>query len=477
MSLAKVKKNQEKLRQLPGVDIIIKQKEIAELISTHGHELVTHVSRQVIDDIRNNVLNGKNIPTTQQISEKISALVKNLINPSLKKVINATGIIIHTNLGRAPLGEKVLEDLRDIILGYSNLEFDLTKASRGQRNRHIVSLLKFITGAEDAVVVNNNAAGIILSLNVLAKDKEVIISRGELIEIGGSFRIPEIMAASGAKMVEVGTTNKTHLSDYANAINEDTALILKVHKSNYAIKGFAEEVSLSELVEFAHSKGLPVIYDIGSGLLRKPKKIPLQEEPDVKTSIKDGVDLITFSGDKLLGGPQAGIIAGKKDYVSLLAKAPLMRALRVGKLTLATLSFVIRRYLDDQTLAQSLPLYSMLEKSEEELKVKAETIVNKLNKSGIKAKVVKSIGQCGGGTLPILELNSFAVALISDHKSQKERSHFAENIFQKLLTLDYPVIGILRQGEILFDVLTLFENDFSYIESAIAETVLKEINK
>jgi L-seryl-tRNA(Ser) seleniumtransferase len=472
-----LEKDQAKLRQLPGVDIIIKKKEIAQLISKYGHELITQIIRQVIDDTRNDILIDKNIPSNEQISANVSNLFRNLMTPSLKKVINATGIIIHTNLGRAPLGAKVLDDLKDITLGYSNLEFDLNIASRGERNRHIIPLLKFITQAEDAIVVNNNAAGIILALNVLAKDKEVIISRGELIEIGGSFRIPEIMVASGAKMVEVGTTNKTHLSDYANAINENTALILKVHKSNYAIKGFAEEVSLSELVQFAHSKKLPVIYDIGSGLLKKPENIPLRDEPDVKTSIIQGADLVTFSGDKLLGGPQSGIIAGKKQYVSRLAKTPLMRALRVGKLTLATLSGVLRCYLDDQNLVESLPLFSMLEKSEKELKERAELLQNQLMKAGVKAKVKNSTGQCGGGTLPVLELKSYAVTLTSDLKSQKERSRFAENIFRKLMALDYPVIGILRQGEILFDVLTLFEKDIPYMVSAISKTIIKEINK
>jgi L-seryl-tRNA(Ser) seleniumtransferase len=472
-----LKKDHAKLRQLPGVDIIIQQTEIAELSSRYGHELVTQITRRIIEDIRKNVQDGKTLPSIQQICAEVSGLIKKLTSRSLKKVINATGIIIHTNLGRAPLGEKVMAELKDITIGYSNLEFDLKTASRGERNRHIVFLLKLVTGAEDAVVVNNNAAGIILCLNVLAKDKEVIISRGELIEIGGSFRIPEIMSASGAKMVEVGTTNKTHLSDYTNAVNENTALILKVHKSNYAIKGFAEEVSLSELAKFSHAKGLPVIYDIGSGLLRKPKTLPLQDEPDVKTSIKQGADLVTFSGDKLMGGPQAGIIAGKTEYISLLAKAPLMRALRVGKLTLAALSSVIRGYFDDQGLAQSLPLFSMLEKSDKELKKTAEALSNELNKAGIKAKVKRSTGQCGGGTLPILELNSYAVVLVSNGQSQKDRSQFAEHIYRELANLDYPIIGVLRQGEVLFDVLTLFENDIPYLVSAISTAANKKIIK
>lgn len=473
----KDKENRDKLRKLPGVDTVLNQKRIIELISRYGHELVAYVIREVIDDVRKEILKGKKTPGIEQIAEMVCEKVKTFSYPSLKRVINATGVVIHTNLGRAPMGKKVLEEVKDIILGYSNLEFDLKKGSRGQRNEHVVSLLRFITGAEDALVVNNNAAGIILALNTFAKNRDVIISRGELIEIGGSFRIPDIMAASGAKMVEVGTTNKTHLSDYEKAIKKNTALILKVHKSNYYIGGFTEEVPLKELVKLAHSKKLPVLYDIGSGLLRKPKNLPLLDEPDVRTSLQEGVDLVTFSGDKLLGGPQAGIIAGKRKWISILNKAPMMRALRVGKLTLSALSTVIRSYFNDRTLVESLPLFFMLERTEEDLKKSAEALVSKLADSGIKSRVVKSTGQCGGGTLPNLGIESFAVSLTCEHKSQKKRSLFAEKVFRKLLDLDYPILGILRQGEILFDVLTLSEADFPYIAAAISQILSSQVEK
>jgi L-seryl-tRNA(Ser) seleniumtransferase len=296
------RENSDRRRELPGVDTVLKQENIIGLVSRHGHELVAYVIRDVIDEIRTDMLTGKQAPGIEQIAETVCEKIKVFSSPTLKRVVNATGVVLHTNLGRAPLGEKVLEELKDIIRGYSNLEFNLKKASRGQRNDHVVSLLRFITGAEDAVVVNNNAAAIILALNTLAKNREVIISRGELIEIGGSFRIPEIMAASGAKMVEVGTTNKTHLADYEKAINQNTALIVKVHKSNYYIKGFSEEVPLKELVKLAHSAGLPVLYDIGSGLLRKPGNLPLREEPDVKTSLREGADLVTFRTLKKVPG-------------------------------------------------------------------------------------------------------------------------------------------------------------------------------
>lgn len=465
----KDKETRNKLRALPGVDTLLQEESIAESVARCGRELIIYVIRGVLETVRKDIRNGKQPPGIEQIARSVAEQAAAFSEPSLKRVINATGVIIHTNLGRAPLGQKVLDELKSIVLGYSNLEYNLKKASRGQRNDHVVSLLTYITGAEDAVVVNNNAAAIILALNTFAKDREVLISRGELIEIGGSFRIPDIMAASGAKMIEVGTTNKTHPADYENAITENTALILKVHRSNYFIAGFTEEVPLKELVKLAHNKGLPVLYDIGSGLLRKPGNLPLAEEPDVNTSLSEGADMVTFSGDKLLGGPQAGIAAGKKEMISRLSKAPMMRALRVGKLTLSALATVIRSYFDDRSLIESLPLFAMLERTGEDLKASAETLAAQLTKAGIKARVVKSTGQCGGGTLPHLKIDSFAAALTSNQKSQNERSAFAEEMFQELLNLDYPIVAILRKGEILFDVLTLSQEYFPYITDAVSK--------
>jgi len=465
------KKNKEKLKHLPGVDLFLTQEKIIDAVVAYGREPVTYAVRETLTDARNTILDGKNPPSIDQLAADACRLVQNMFTPSLKSVVNATGVAIHTNLGRAPLGQKVLEELKYIILEYSNLEYDLKHAARGNRNQHVVPLLKFITGAEDALVVNNNAAGLILALHTLAQNRDVIISRGELIEIGGSFRIPDILAASGAKMKEVGTTNKTRLSDYENAVNENTAMILKVHKSNYSIEGFAEEVPLKDLVKFARSQNLPLLYDIGSGLLRRPGGLPLADEPDVKTAVSEGADMVAFSGDKLLGGPQAGIVMGKKEYIARLSRAPLMRALRVGKLTLAALSTVIRCYLNDRDLVESLPLFSILEQTEAELKRKAGVLQRKLKGSGVDANVVKSTGQCGGGTLPKLKIDSYAVALNSGHRSPKARSRFAETVFHRLLDLDYPIIGILRRGDILFDVLTLSETDFPYITSAISEAV------
>lgn len=461
----------KQLRKLPGVHLVLEQPDIKPLISKNGHELVTFAIREVISKARKDILANKKVIGMEQIIFQVHEKVNSIFYPSLKPIINATGIVLHTNLGRAPLGEKVLKDMEDIIAGYSNVEFDLEKAARGKREDHVVSLLKYITGAEDAVVVNNNAAGLMLALHTLAKDREVIISRGELIEIGGSFRLPEIMITSGARMKEVGTTNKTHFSDYENAINDNTTLILKVHQSNYIIAGFTEEVPLKELVKLAHSRGLPLLYDIGSGLLRKSGNLPLENEPDVKTSLNEGADLVMFSGDKLLGGPQAGLVVGKKELISRLKKAPMMRALRVGKLTLAALSSVIRSYFDDRTLVKTNPLFSILEQTHDDLMKKIHILYSQLTGARVKNKIVESIGQSGGGSLPTLKIKSVAIALVCEEKSQNQRSRFAEKVFHRLLGLKVPIVGILRQGEVWFDVLTIPKDQLSYVASSIIKAV------
>ncbi|MFC1595853.1 L-seryl-tRNA(Sec) selenium transferase [Candidatus Margulisiibacteriota bacterium] len=460
------------LRNLPGVDILLNHEEIKPLPKLYGKELVTGIIRNVLDSARQAILSGQPALTGEQIVEQVITNTHNIARPSLKPVINATGIILHTNLGRAPLGPAVLKDLSGIASGYSNLEYDLQQAARGKRGCHTTNLLQTITGAEDAIVVNNNAAAIVLALSTLAKDKEVIVSRGELIEIGGSFRIPDIMAASGCKMVEVGTTNRTRLSDYEQAIGENTALLFKAHKSNYEIKGFAEEVEVKELVQLGREHNLPVLYDIGSGLLRKPQNLPLASEPDVKQAVNSGADLITFSGDKLLGGPQSGIITGREELVQQLARAPLMRALRVGKLTIAALASACRHYLTDRDLKDSAPIFMMMERSADELNRLAALLQKTLQQKGLEAQVIENKGQCGGGTLPDLELKSFAVTIAPlPELNKKAKGEFARQLFRQLLALDKPVVGILKQGKILLDVLTIFEDDLPYIAESIARAV------
>ncbi|MBC8382880.1 MAG: L-seryl-tRNA(Sec) selenium transferase [Candidatus Cloacimonetes bacterium] len=454
------------LRKIPGVDTLMKNSEIKKLISEYGEELAVFSIRKVLGEIREAVMKGKKLPQNDRILNRIRKKVYHIGTCSLKPMINATGVVLHTNLGRAPLGSALTEEVAKIIEGYSNLEFDLEKGKRGHREDHITDLVTFITGAEDAVVVNNNAAGVYLSLKTFCENKEAVISRGELIEIGGSFRIPDIMQQSGAKMVEVGTTNRTRLSDYEAALTEETAVLFKAHKSNYYIKGFSEEIEIEKLAECAHAHGLVCIYDLGSGLLRKPKGLPLSTEPDVRSAIRSGADLVMFSCDKLLGGPQAGIVAGKKEYIQKLKKSPLMRVLRVGKMTLAALSEVIRCYLKDETLLTNVPVFRMLDQKKDELKKKAKEFSQLLSKENISNKIIDNIARCGGGTLPQVEIPSYAVQLdLSKSKLSPEQ------LYHKLLQLDKPILGILREGSLLFDMFTLDKDQTTEIAKQIKKMI------
>ncbi|NLP02051.1 MAG: L-seryl-tRNA(Sec) selenium transferase [Fibrobacter sp.] len=463
--------NPEKnFRQLPSVDKVLHTGISEELIERHGRAIVTYAVRRALQNARISMEAGENKIdlSPEGISHSAGDIVKAICEPSLKPVINATGILLHTNLGRAPLGDAVVEGMIPVISGYSNLEFDLQSASRGHRTEHLSEFLTYLTGAEGIIIVNNNAAGIILALSTFASGKEVIISRGELIEIGGAFRIPEIMAASGAKMIEVGTTNRTRLSDYEQAINPATAAIFKAHKSNYTIEGFTEEVSVRELSILARSYQIPLFYDIGSGLLRKPDLKGFENEPNVQSAINDGAELVMFSGDKLLGGPQAGIIAGRRELVSALSRAPLMRALRVGKLTIAALSQACRSYLSDKSLVENNPVFYFLHRKDEEKREIAVTLKDELAKRQIASEISESTGQCGGGTLPDLKIPSYAVTLISP---VKDREAFAESVFHNLLKRDLPVLGILREGRIVFDVFALSGKDLPVIVEATVDCV------
>ncbi len=459
-----------KLRHLPGVNQLLEDERVAGAVWKQGRELVTYAVRQVLNDHRQQALADRSIPDREVLVEDVLRCTQALSAASLKPMINATGVILHTNIGRAPLGEMIMQDLCEKTRGYVNLEFDLKKACRGQRNHHLREIIRYLTTAEDAVVVNNNAAAIILILSTLASGREVIVSRGELIEIGGSFRIPDIMKAGGVHMVEVGTTNKTRISDYKDALTENTGLIFKAHQSNYSIQGFTEEVSVAQLSKLARSRGIPFVYDIGSGLLRKPEGLPF-DEPDVRSAIKDGADLVTFSCDKLMGGPQAGIAAGKKELVEQLAKAPLMRALRVGKLTMAALSEVCIQYLDEKALFSKLPVFRMLKRTQEETRHMAQALRAACDKQNISCRILSSAGRCGGGSNPESCIPSTAVEILSNDPPLKGRQTFAEQLFSALLQTDRPVLGILREGKILFDMLTIFEEDIPFIADCIGNAV------
>ena len=338
-------------RSIPKVDILLEKDEIKAVISEYGHEIVMDIIREETDRLRLLIAEADSETGLKSkidnLTDTIVNEVKNLFKPKVRKVINGTGTILHTNLGRAPITRTQAELLKDIVCGYSNLEYNLELGKRGERYSHFEKLLCRITGAEAAMVVNNNAAAVMLILSTMAKGGEVVVSRGELIEIGGKFRIPDVMEQSGAKLVEIGTTNKTHLSDYEEAVTENTKAFLKVHTSNYSIVGFTQSVTASELKPLAEDKGLPIIEDLGSGVLIDLAKFGLTHEPTVQEAIEAGVDVVCFSGDKLLGGPQAGIIIGKKKYINMMKKNQLTRALRVDKFTVTALELVLLSYLNE----------------------------------------------------------------------------------------------------------------------------------
>ncbi|HDQ15614.1 MAG TPA: L-seryl-tRNA(Sec) selenium transferase [Bacteroidetes bacterium] len=462
-------KKNEILKNLPSVNKILKNQTVKELVLLFGRETVLYAIRQTLEFFRDKTINLGISFSDEEIIQKVVEVNNLFTKKSLRRVINATGIVIHTNLGRSPLGSNLLDETFEILTDYNNLEFDLQTGKRGSRLVHTSSILKLLTGADDVIVVNNAAAAVMLCLNTFAKKKEVIVSRGELVEIGGSFRVPEIMKAAGCKMVEVGTTNKTKSADYENAITSKTALLFKAHKSNYVINGFTEEVDLQELCNIGRKHQIPVIYDQGSGLLKNMNLQIFENEPNIKKSISTGVDLVCFSGDKLLGGPQAGIIAGKKEYIDKLKKNPMLRALRVCKVTIALLETVCSYYLKDEILFSKNKIYKSISKDISELDIRAKRLANLLQTNGINCEVVETKPQIGGGTLPDKTIHSRAVLLISDISSNKLRSEYAEKIYKILLNSTIPVLGILVKGNLLLDVMTINEDDIEFVANAIVD--------
>ncbi|MBN1619327.1 L-seryl-tRNA(Sec) selenium transferase [candidate division WOR-3 bacterium] len=434
-----------------------------EITEKYGREAVLYSVRKAIEDVKNgSVLSSEK--DAEKIIQSLSAQeLEKIFGSKLKKIINATGVIIHTNLGRAPLGEEAVKEISEVCSGYCDLEFDLTKGKRGKRLDCVEDTLKFLTGAESVAVVNNNAAALMLVLGEFAKKKEVIVSRGELVEIGGSFRIPEILKASGAKMIEVGTTNRTRISDYAGAACEKTAMFLKVHKSNYVIKGFTEETSLSSLIKLSAEKKIPLLYDLGSGCVDSSLGQNLYGEPDIKSAVKSGAHFVTFSGDKLFGGPQAGIICGRREDVEKLKKAPMMRAFRVGKLTLAALGSVAVMHALNSSIAA--PAVKMILSTEKDLRLRAEKLTKLLKERGFDAYLEKSAAQSGGGSLTDIKIDSYCAAL--DFQGKKDKT--AEKIYFGLMREKTPIVSVLRKGNLVFDVMTINERDLCYI----AESVLK----
>ena len=451
----------ELLRSLPKVDDLLRAPELASLCREYGDRAVADGIRAEVDALRRQILveQRSSLPGREELCGIICRRVRREALPSFRQVINGTGIILHTNLGRACLSETAAQAAADAARRYSNLEYDLQTGSRGTRYSHVEELLCRLTGAESALVVNNNAAAVLLVLSALTQGGQVIVSRGELVEIGGSFRVPEIMEACGAQLKEVGATNKTHLRDYERAIGSETKALMKVHTSNYRIVGFAETPALDRLVELGHSHNLPVIEDLGSGSLLDLERFGLHGEPTVQASIRAGVDVVSFSGDKLLGGPQAGIILGRRSYLDRLKKHPLTRAMRVDKMTLAALEATLSSYAAGAET--DIPVIGMLAADQDTLLKKAHTLRSMLEEAGISAQVLGVEGQVGGGSVPNQFLPSYAVA-------------FNENITQleaRLRLGMQPIIGRIHDGHYLLDVRTLWEEDFHLIVDALREAL------
>ena len=447
----------ELLRKLPKVDELLRCAEPARLCREFGTGVVTEAIRQEIQALRQEILAGHttDIPEKEMLLRSISQRVRRNAQPSFRTVLNGTGILLHTNLGRACLSGKAAQAACDAARQYSNLEYDLQSGKRGTRYSHVEDLLCRLTGAESALVVNNNAAAVLLVLSAMTQGGQVVVSRGELVEIGGSFRVPEIMEACGAQLKEVGATNKTHLFDYERAINDQTKALMKVHTSNYRIIGFSETPDLADLVELGHRNGLPVIEDLGSGCLLDLNRFGIHDEPSVQDSIRAGVDVVSFSGDKLLGGPQAGIILGRKQYLDILKKHPLTRAMRVDKMTLAALEATLRSY--EAGAETEIPVIAMLSAKPEALREKADKLSALLAEAGISSSVIPTEGRVGGGSVPNHALASFAVALGGTVEALEEALRLGTP----------PIIGRIHEGLYLLDVLTLREEDFPVIVQAV----------
>ncbi|GFR36274.1 L-seryl-tRNA(Sec) selenium transferase [Thermobrachium celere] len=449
------------LSKLPKVDSVLNDYKINEYLKETPRKIVVETIRRVIDLYRYRILKGELSEITyDEILEEIYRQLELSTRPSLRRVINATGTVIHTNLGRSPLSKSALEKIVEIGCRYNNLEYNLEEGKRGSRYSHVEDLLCNITGAEAAMVVNNNAAAVMLVLSTLAKGREVIVSRGQLVEIGGSFRVPLVMEQSGAILKEVGTTNRTHLHDYENAINENTAAILKVHQSNYRILGFTEEVDIESLIALSKKYNLPLIEDIGSGVFIDLSKYGLSYEPTVQNSVKKGVDVITFSGDKLLGGPQAGIIVGKKKYIDAMKKNQLTRALRIDKFTLAALEETLRLYLDEEKAVKEIPILNMLTISREVLKKRAQKlsrmIKKQISEDRVNVTIKMDFSTVGGGAMPLETIPTYVVAL----EPKRKRVEEVENELRKK---EIPVIVRISKDVILLDVRTIFEDDYEVI--------------
>jgi L-seryl-tRNA(Ser) seleniumtransferase len=458
------------LRSIPSVDRLLSDHAMAPLFDTYRQDIVKRAVRFVVDELRDEIRSGKanerdcDVP---EVAERVRRRIDRRVSPKLTTLINATGVIVHTNLGRSPLSERVIERIAGVAGSYSNLEFDLEKGRRGERNSHLSALMEELTGAEATLAVNNNAAAVLLALSSLAEGREVIVSNGELIEIGGSFRIPDVMARSGALLRAVGTTNRTHAKDYREAVNENTALILKVHPSNYRIVGFTREVELDELAEIGRETGIPTMMDLGSGCLVDLSQHGLDEETTVQDVLNKGIDVVSFSGDKLLGGPQAGILAGRADLIEKMRTNQLARALRMDKLTLAGLEATLEEYTRPQEPGDGIPTLNMIARSSDRLQQAAESLCSDLQTAvGDIAEMAleQGVGRIGGGALPMGDLPGPRVAV-------RPKAISAGRLEHNLRSGNPPVIALVQENALLFDPRTLLHDQARLIPDLVKKAL------
>jgi L-seryl-tRNA(Ser) seleniumtransferase len=452
------------LRQIPSVEKILESPELQVYINKFSHPLVASVVKETVEKVREEAKKSSGTVSLPQIVSTTVNILQEHTSSSLQPVINATGVILHTNLGRAPLDENTLSFIKEVSAGYNNLEFDLKEGKRSKRGIFVEKLLCTLTSAESALVVNNNAGAVLLILSALAQDKEVIVSRGELVQIGGGFRIPEILALSGAKLREVGTTNHTTISDYERAINRQSALLLKVHQSNFRMVGFVKKPALTELVKLGKKRKLPVVEDLGSGIILRTEDFHLAHEPTMTEALSAGADLVCFSGDKLLGAPQAGIILGKRKYVDALKKHPLHRALRLDKMFLAGLEKVLLYYLKGEAMNR-IPVWQMISAPLESLQTRAEKIGAELGKSSIQMIIQTSQSTIGGGSLPGETLPSITISVIRPLCPANQQA-------QLFRQQSPPIIGRIEGQKFVLDLRTVFPYQDETLISAIKKIFL-----
>ena len=465
---------QQVLRKIPSVDEILSRPEISDLLRTHPRIVVVEAIRRGLRKFREEILKKEDLSSLEDSLFSFENLfplfqkeIDLQIQPRLRRVINASGVVIHTNLGRSPLHPSALQHMVNIAKTYSNLEYDLDLGERGSRYSHVEETLCWLSGAESAMVVNNNAGAVLLALNTLAEGREVIVSRGELVEIGGAFRIPDVMKRSGAMLKEVGTTNRTHLSDYQSAIGSQTALLLKVHTSNFRVMGFTSDVPLQDLVQLGRQYDIPVLEDLGSGCLVDLTQYGLEKEPTVQEVIGTGVDVVTFSGDKLLGGPQAGIILGKKSALDLIKVNPLTRALRIDKLTLAALESTLLLYLDEKRAKEEIPTLRMLTLDQNRLKKRGRRLLKRLGGEigkGFKLTLREDISQVGGGALPLQELPTIVLAI-------KPLDFSVNDLEKNLRKGEPPIISRISKDELILDMRTIFDEEIPLLALAIEKSI------